>query len=410
MSVTVVFIGGVWQKNEEQRIIDNSIGNVQIAANVLQTNLIEGLDINLDTPVTVLSEIFIGAYPSLYKELFIHGGKWNHSDVAEHTDYNIGFVNLPLYKHYSRYLHLKKYLSKVCRSASTDRIYIIGYSMTYFIVEGLKYSKKKFPHVHTCLVVPDLPQFMYLGRKRNELFRDKVERRIRTWNNEKLYKDIHCIDSFVTLTKYIYEALHVNGSYTVVEGIATQSDLPGRLTRTGLETKDFVYTGTLSVKYGIIELVNAFTKIEGDDLRLVICGMGDGLGHIKKVASVDKRIQYKGILNNEETRELQSNAYVLVNPRSSREEYTKYSFPSKTMEYMAAGRPVLMYKLSGIPDEYDDYLYYINDDIETSLREMVEKDPKELDEKGKAAQRFVLENKNKAKQTKKIIDMLNSMP
>ena len=38
-----------------------------------------------------------------------------------------------------------------------------------------------------------------------------------------------------------------------------------------------------------------------------------------------------------------------VNPRQNNEEFTKYSFPSKTMEYLASGVPVVAYKLDGIP-------------------------------------------------------------
>ena len=57
-----------------------------------------------------------------------------------------------------------------------------------------------------------------------------------------------------------------------------------------------------------------------------------------------------------EARALQKTADVLVNPRLNEGEYTKYSFPSKTMEYLSTGRPVVCYKLDGIPDEYDKHL------------------------------------------------------
>ena len=81
------------------------------------------------------------------------------------------------------------------------------------------------------------------------------------------------------------------------------------------------------------------------------------------------------------------------------------------MEYMLSGTPVLMYKLDGIPDEYDPYLYYINGNQPKNsanrIMEICEKPQSELDDFGKKARQFVLENKNCMVQAKKIIDMIN---
>lgn len=403
MGVKVIFLGGVWKKEDEQRIIDDSIGNVQIAANVFQTNIIEGLDGNLADPVTILSEVFIGAFPRRYRRALIHSENWNHSGRENHKDYNIGFVNLPMIKHFDRYRRLKKYIEDICESNRTDTLYFIGYSMTYSIVEGLVYAKRICPNARTCLIVPDLPEYMNLGKRKSAVFYA-----LKSLMSNKLYKDIQEIDCFVTLTRYIYDELKVNKPYTVVEGIAA-SALNHNDHEAKSATRDFVYTGTLAQKYGVVDLVDAFTKVKGDDLRLLICGVGDGLKHILEVGNMDHRIQYLGTLSNEEARKLQREAFVLVNPRSNKEEYTKYSFPSKTMEYMVTGKPVLMYKLKGIPDEYDDYLIYIEKDIESSIIKVLQTDQKELEALGNKARRFVLEEKNKLKQTEKILRLMDSI-
>ena len=403
MGCRIVFIGGIWNKKEEKKIIHNSIGSVQIAANVLQTALIQGLDANISDPLTILNEIFVGAFPFRYKKLFINSGLWNHSDKEGHIDYNVGFLNLPLIKHFSRYIHLKKYIRQTCSFDSDDQIYVIGYSMTYSVVEGLLYAKRINPNIRTCLIVPDLPEYMNLGKQRNFAFnfmRDAMSRR--------LYKSIKQLDSFVTLTKYIYEALDVTAPYTVVEGVVS-GQIDSKCEKANGDTKDFVYTGSIAEKYGVTRLVDAFSQVYGDDLRLVICGAGDGLDHIQNIAAKDPRIQYLGVVPNDEARRLQQNAYVLVNPRSNKEEYTKYSFPSKTMEYMVTGRPVLMYKLKGIPDEYDDYIYYIGDDMRQSIERLATAAPEEISEKGDKAKQFVLQNKNKNKQAQKILNLLNSL-
>ena len=112
----------------------------------------------------------------------------------------------------------------------------------------------------------------------------------------------------------------------------------------------------------------------------------------------DARIKYLGFKNHEEILKYQRMATVLVNPRTNDGEYTKFSFPSKTMEYMASGTPVVMYRLSGMPEEYLEYLFIPNEETVQSLKETLEKvmnmDYKTLESFGKAAASFVINNKN----------------
>ena len=108
---------------------------------------------------------------------------------------------------------------------------------------------------------------------------------------------------------------------------------------------------------------------------------------------------------------LQRQATVLINPRQNEGEYTKYSFPSKTIEYLASGTPLVAYKLDGIPDEYDEYLYYVENNsveaLKSKLVEVCEQTDEERREFGERASKFVLENKNPQKQAERIIKFIN---
>ena len=42
------------------------------------------------------------------------------------------------------------------------------------------------------------------------------------------------------------------------------------------------------------------------------------------------------------------------------------------MEYLLTGRPVIAYKLDGIPDEYDNYFHYVEDDSIDSFTNKIE--------------------------------------
>ena len=74
-----------------------------------------------------------------------------------------------------------------------------------------------------------------------------------------------------------------------------------------------------------------------------------------------------------------------------------------------SGRPVIMYKLDGVPDEYDNYLNYVPDNSVDALKQkIVEICSLSLEERnrmGQLAREFVLNEKNSEKQVKKIIDL-----
>jgi len=108
--------------------------------------------------------------------------------------------------------------------------------------------------------------------------------------------------------------------------------------------------------------------------------------------------------------EMQQQATLLVNPRKGDAEFTKYSFPSKTMEYMASGTPTVMYKLPGLPADYEEHLVLIPDNSRETftavLKEWGNKEQVELDEFGKHARQFILENKNSEIQAKRLMNFI----
>lgn len=100
----------------------------------------------------------------------------------------------------------------------------------------------------------------------------------------------------------------------------------------------------------------------------------------------------------------------LITTRKGHEEYTKYSFPSKTMEYMASGTPTIMYKLPGLPIEYEEYLVLLPDNSQETLTAILKqwgsKTQAELYEFGEKAKRFILENKNSEIQASRLMNFI----
>ena len=205
--------------------------------------------------------------------------------------------------------------------------------------------------------------------------------------------------------------MKIDKPFCVMEGISSPESKGTRYQL--LDKKIILYTGTLHKKFGIMNLVEAFQQIKDSDYELVICGVGDSEDAIKAAAQKDKRIRFLGKLPREQVLEWQGKATVLVNPRQNNEEFTKYSFPSKTMEYLSSGVPLVAYKLDGIPDEYDPYIFYVNENsiscLANTVRRVCEMTEAERETVGKAGREFVLNQKNGTEQVKKIINLLQKI-
>ena len=255
----------------------------------------------------------------------------------------------------------------------------------------------------SCVVIPDLPEYM---SKQNGVVKKLGKRVDRAIINFCLKR----IDSYVLLSPYMREKLPIqNKPWVLMEGIFNTHAIPENVAK--CKDRVILYSGNLSRKYGVMELLEAFNSIKKANYQLWICGRGDGEEDVKCYAEKNGRIKFFGVVSHDEVLKMQQQATVLINPRSSRGEYTKYSFPSKTMEYLASGTPTIMCHLPAIPQEYDKHIYYITDEsvegIKAKIVEVCEKTQQELDEFGKRAAEFIRENKNAYVQAQKVVDMIS---
>lgn len=263
-------------------------------------------------------------------------------------------------------------------------------------IAALKLSKKyKIPAV---AIVTDLPEVMCNGCKMS----------IFSKYTAKLMKRYPL---YVLLTEQMNEIVNpkktkpyvvVEGSYNVEESTVSE------------KSSKFIcfYSGSLWKKdAGIEYLIEGFKKANLSDSELHFYGTGEMVEEIKRISKIHTNIQYKGFLTNKEIMRKQREASLLINPRPSNEAFCKYSFPSKTFEYMASGTPVLMTRLPGIPHEYFNYVYTIDEETEDGmahvLAEIFLQKDEEKRRKGASAKEFIATEKNHLSQTKKIWDFLS---
>jgi hypothetical protein len=99
-------------------------------------------------------------------------------------------------------------------------------------------------------------------------------------------------------------------------------------------------------------LVDSFRLIPDPDVRLVISGRGGLERELRRAAQSDPRITIAGFLDRQAWRRLLASATVLVNPRLSSALENRYNFPSKLIDYLAAGRPVITTLSGDLDPEY----------------------------------------------------------
>lgn len=403
--MNLLFLGGNFSEEMESDILHESKGLVHYAANKLQWNLIDGLSHIPEIEMEILSAPFIGAFPKDHKKLYIKSKSELYKDSVK-SDY-VSFCNLWGYRNISRKKSLEKKIHDFI-GVKSERKVIMVYSPHTPLLQAAVYAKLKDPKIHICLVVPDLPQYMNLSESISTVYKLLKKFDIKTFKDQSKY-----IDSFVLLTEPMKEIMEVaERPYIVIEGMVRHLSEEEKEKEIQEDVKNtIVYTGTLHRKFGVLNLVEAFSEIKDPHVSLKICGKGDSESQIKEYANKDSRVHFMGQISNDQSQEIQKSAALLINPRQDNEEYTKYSFPSKNLEYLLSGVPVIAYKLKGMPEEYNEYINYVETNSIESLKEKIEellnKDKKERRKIGKEARDFVIKQKNNIQQSKKIIDMIN---
>lgn len=377
-----------------------SKNTMQDAAISLQERIISGFEKN-GVNLQIINKMPIFSYPKWYADAIVSESRFGE----DRKNINLGFINIcyikQLFKCFSFRKHVKEYLSK------NNAPVLVAYTLDREFLKMIKYAKKINPGVKSCAIVADLPEYIDLSS--NISFARKIYGSITLRGTKRLYK---YIDSYVLLTERMAEKLNIDKPYTVVEGIATDT-FENICVEKNDKIKTIFYAGTLHKKFGVLDLLEAFSKIKDDSYRLVICGTGDSEEIIRNQAEKDERITFYSILPREQVLKIMQQATVVVNPRQNNEEFTKYSFPSKNLEALSSGVPFVAYKLDGIPDEYDDHIFYVDDDsseaLSKKLMEVCEMPEEERRLKAANARKFVLENKNAVVQTRKIVDLISEL-
>ncbi len=397
----ILFLGSLYPAELLGKLVERK-QHVDFAAQTFQSSVLKGI-CEQTADVRVITSPVIRSKYSVVKDICKKSSFCFRGNKKAEGFY-VGTVALPGLKLFVELFRVYSSAKKLLKKSNEKKVLMVYALHSPFLIAAV--LLKKWYDI-SCVVVPDLPEYMSNGGSRIKRFFKSIDRTLINYCIKRL-------DCFVLLSPYMREKLPINGKpWVLMEGIYDEA-IKTETEPTKCKDKVILYTGSLSERMGITDLIEAFKTIENPDYRLWF--RGNGVAVKQKILDAqkdDSRIVYFDPMPKEQLRELQRKATVLVNPVKPSNEFTKYFFPSKTMEYLASGTPTIMYKLPCLPEDYFAHLLFVEDESINALKmkiievcEMPEEDRARI---GMEASVFILKEKNAYVQTKKIIELINKV-
>lgn len=401
--MNILYFGTVCDLNNYESLLKECNKKPTSATVVFETALLAGMKKN-NANVEVWSFPMIPAFPG--SKLLRFGGA-SEKLTCGYTCNWLNTVNLPVFKQLSRRLSARKAIKNWAKKNEGDGV-ILLYSIPPFMVKDVVKLSRKY-NLKAAAIVPDLPQNMYINHRKNVVLYKLKQLYLRS---SLKYQSL--FDGYVYLTRHMKDVIAPGKPYIVLEGIHNSEAETGEIKPVEKSCpRSIMYAGRLHEKYGILNLLDAFELINDTEAQLWIFGDGTAVSEIENRAKKDDRIKYFGRLAYEEILEYEKRATLLINPRSVKDEFTKYSFPSKTIEYMHSGTPVLTTRLEGIPEEYNEYVFMADDNdpvlLSEAINEILALSDDELRKTGEKAKAFIINKKNEVVQSKSILDFLTML-
>ena len=400
----IIFIGRFFPRNLSETVIKDSNSKIEMSNHNFEMSIINGLSLQENVDVHCFTIPAVYSYPYNNNRLYTSRESYVQDEV---TIDSIPFLNLPIVKEIWGTIGLALRLIKKIRRYSGERVDAIVNTPDIRILCGLAIARVFLSkRITQTVIIPDLPSMLM----KMDTSINPVKRMIMKSLNRIAMKLTSRSNGLVLLTEAMSEFFDLPKTYIVMEGLVSEQLINRDYIYNSNDREIILYAGTIRKIFGIMNLIEAFRKIKRDDVELWICGSGDARPDIERISKEDSRIRYWGMVSSKEALDMQRKATILVNPRTSEGEYTKYSFPSKTIEYMISGKDVIINRLPGIPDEYYDFVHVPEDESVDALADCIS-GVIDMDKDSRAsltenAKEFIVNNKNSKVQVAKILQMI----
>lgn len=403
--MNIIYLGKFFPQKMLRTIKEDSKGKIGMSNHNFEMSILNGLCQQEGINLRCISCPGVFSYPHNNRKLFTKCESYDYKNT--HID-TAGFCNLVGIKEKCAARSCARLVADAVSSFIGENVHIIINTPDIRLFDAVRMAEKKTKkHFTKTVIIPDIPSLVTAMDKQNPVkayLLAKRDLRVMEYTTHS--------DGLVLLTEAMMDFVSTPIKHIVMEGIVDVDTMDKSDVAAVDGKKVILYTGTLRKIFGVMNLVNAFQMIPNKDAELWICGSGDSKGAIEQAAAKDCRIKFWGLVDSKTALEMQHKATILVNPRTSEGEYTKYSFPSKTMEYLLAGRSVIINRLPGIPEEYYDYAYTPkNESVEAfadCIIDVLHMSQKAREERAAAGRRFIIEKKNSKVQMERVLNLIKT--
>ncbi len=374
-----------------------------IAGNKMQLGVLKGLRESLGNNIDVITVPAMAPYPQ-FKKIFITPKK---VELVEGIDTHfIPFINIPFIKQIMQIFFAVIYASIwVIKYYRHKEKVVFCFNSYPNVALAARVLKKLFGCKIVCLFADppiDVSSRQGIAKMAWNLFEKTAEKSIKQFGCIVVLNKLAALD-YAPKVPYIV----VDGGFGPDDYIAEASF--GKEVQ-DKEEKIVMFAGALIGYNGVTILIEAFKLIDNPLYKLWIFGDGQLKQHVENESKKDPRIIYKGLVSNEVVMLHQKKVDVLANPRPTDSDVSKYTFPSKLIEYMLSGTPVITTRLNGITEDYHPYLYFFDEETPEAfaqkITEVLGLDEEERRKKGIAAMEYVIKNKNWDVQCRKIVEFI----
>lgn len=409
--LNILYVGKFFPHGVLQTVSEDTRGKVEFSNHNFEESLIAGFAELPNVNLRVLTVPNVYSFPHNNRKAFIHKECYSIGNRTKVR--SVGFCNIAIINQWAKRYGLQRAICQEINNFDSEDVYIIVNTPVLELTAAVMSAvKKTHKNVVTTVIVPDVRECLLDMESKPKSLKNKIVAHM----NKKNAALTQQYNKFVFLTAAMNDYYKVSSDrFMVMEGLLDRRRVDNAMAQNGKiespSSKEIIlYTGTLKKIFGVINLVDIFEQGNFDNTELWICGMGDGAAEISERAKSNPAIKFFGAVTPKKALELQQQATILANPRSANGEYTKYSFPSKTIEYLLAGKTVIMNRLPGIPVDYDSHLIYPDNESAqawiVALKKIMTMDSAARATHNIHAQQFILENKTADAQCKRICNFI----
>lgn len=382
----LLYIGYYTSDELLYEIQKQGINNMSVARQKYETNLLTGL-----LQDNCIDDIHLVSYVPVREGFVIP----HYSDICGHRVEHFAINRHSLRSMIRAKKEFERYLISLGDDA-LNNLHVLMYEVNPLFMISLLRIKKKY-NIKLVTLCAELSML-----RRSRKIKYQIRNRVFAFFERKF-------DGFILFAKPMEEVLKCqNKPHVVIEGIA-----PEPFGSPFSKKKNIVmYAGGLGSDNNMRLLIDACRNVDNLD-ELWICGTGKDKGLVEECAKAFHKLHYYGMQSNDVVRKMETESKLLINLRLPTAQITRYSFPSKILEYMASGTLVLSTRLEGIPTEYYEHLLSINtlslDEIINRIQMVFRMSDEEYIARAKNAQDFVTYNKNRSVQSERIIRFVRSI-